>query len=156
VDDKKILNEEHYEKNRKKFLWLGFIGTGILILGAILTVMGFASFGSNFGNIENFDVNLGSMGLFAFGGILCAIGLPMTLAGFILYHSRGIANFGATTIAPVAEPFADRIARGVKSGLSTTQNVEAEIARLDALRQKRVITEDEYKKMRNKALGIDK
>ena len=150
------IDEKRFQRARKKFLILALIGVGVLVGGIILAVKGFTG-AFDLPDVHNPDDPLwtkhgGNIGMGVAGAFMCLVGFAMIGWGLMLAFGRNMANYGASMMTPAAAHMATTIAAGVKQA----PNIEIELKKLDDLRTKKLITEDEYTKMRAKLLGTDK
>ena len=152
MEKKEYLNEEQYlqtvtklKKIGKTVLIVGIVG---LILGAVLTVIGFLGFGKTATDtIGSFDSNptgvvggaLGSMGLLILGSFIDFIGFIATAAGaviLVMSHKREITAFtvqqtmplvqeGVEKMTPTVSQAAGSIAKEISKGIQEGKNEAA-------------------------------
>lgn len=114
MNNKEHLNEERYQKTKKK---INIIGIGLLCIGLLLAILGF---------VTTFIMH-NENNLF----FLMFLGVPMTFIGFFLIivsHMREISAFTAQQQMPIAKEGIEKISpsvgvaakeitKGVKEGL---------------------------------------
>ena len=139
-EKKEYLNEEEYQKNNAKLKKVGktvlIVGICMLALGAILTLIGFLSFGNTAVSSTNMDVVdessivkgiFGGFGLLAIGGAMDGISLPlMMIGGVIMFiaHRREITAYATQQVMPVAKEGIEKIAPTIgKAGASIAKEM---------------------------------
>lgn len=113
VNNKEYLNEEQYQKNKKKF---NGIGTILLIIGGIMVLFGFImSFG--FHKLGFFIFAVIGMVLVGFGVQAKMLGKGREISAFFAQQQIPVAKEGIEKMAPSVGVAAKEIAKGIKEGL---------------------------------------
>ena len=144
------MNEEQFQKARKKFFYVGLVGAVVALCGLIMAIIGFAGFFKAAGDLDN-SADFGKLALGIAGAMLGAIGLGAMAFGFVFSFGRSFGSYQASMMRPVYSS----VARSIAGGIKESKDVESELTKLDELKAKKLITEEEYKQMRTKALGIN-
>jgi len=164
----KYVNEQNWQRLRKVFLIVAIIGIGLLIGGLILLISGISIDVPAMGEDGWFDETSRRNGMMFGGGVMMMFGLVMTIGGITAYFKRQLAgaaiqgampvageaiNQGVHMVTPAIQQVTQTVATSVKQ--AGKKDIEAELARIDDLRKRGVITEEEYTRMRNNILGIN-
>ena len=113
VNNKEYLNEEQYQKNKKKF---NGIGTILLIIGGIMVLFGFImSFG--FHKLGFFIFAVIGMALVGFGAQAKMLGKGREISAFFAQQQMPVAKEGIEKMSPAMGTAAKEIAKGIKEGL---------------------------------------
>lgn len=113
MNNKEHLNEEQYQKTKKKF---NGIGTILLIVGAVMALFGFImSFG--FHKLGFFIFAVIGMALVGFGTQAKMLGKGREISAFFAQQQMPVAKEGIEKMAPSAGVAAKEIAKGIKEGL---------------------------------------
>ena len=152
MENKEYLSEEQYQKNNAKVKKIGkylLIAGGItLVVGLILTILGFTVFGNTAASSisDPFSMSnttggiFGGFGLMAAGGFLDTIGFGLAIAGgvaMLIAHRREItayttqqvmpvASEGIKKIAPAVGSAAKEISKGIKEGINEADSKKEE------------------------------
>lgn len=113
MNNKQYLNEEKYQKNKKK---LNGTGTILLIIGGIMVLFGFImSFG--FHKLGLFIFAVIGMALVGFGAQAKMLGKGREISAFFAQQQMPVAKEGIEEMAPTMGKAAKEITKGIKEGL---------------------------------------
>jgi hypothetical protein len=161
------VNEQNWQRFRKLFLVLALVGIGVIIVGIILLISALSTNVPQMGESGWFGAESSKNGLM-FGGVACMMfGSFLTIVGFSTYFRRHITgamaqgmmpvaaetiNKGATNISPATQSVVQSINDAKQQG--GAGDIEALLAKAKSLKDRNLITEQEYQEMRKTILGI--
>lgn len=113
MDNKEYLNEEKYQKNKKK---INTIGTILLIIGLIMLIVGFVmSFG--FQKLGFFIFAVIGLAFVGFGAQAKMLGNGREINAFFAQQQMPVAKEGIEKMAPSVGNAAKEVTKSIKEGL---------------------------------------
>ena len=113
MNNKEFLNEEKYQKNKKK---INTIGTILLVLGGVMTLFGIImAFG--FHKLGFFVCTVLGIAFIGIGSQAKLLGHGREIISFIAQQNIPIAKEGIEKMAPSTGKVAKEITKGIKEGL---------------------------------------